>query len=108
MRAGVPFPSAAVVFFITLVMFGRSDSQQVSYDPDIECDLAELIWEYAKKLIPSRGAFLSVYDAVNLEKCNISKYSGNSDKGSRRYVQVPLGTVSYHYTWGKKTDTRKV
>jgi len=87
MRACVSVPSlsAAVVFFIRLVMFGNSDSQQISYDPDIECDLAELIWEYAKKLIPSRGAFLSVYDAVNLEKCNISKY-GNSDKGSRRYV----------------------
>jgi len=82
------FLSAAVVVVITLPTFGdgSSDSQQVSYDPDIECDLAELIWEYAKKLLPSRGAFLSVYDAVNLEKCNVSKYSGSSDKHSRRYV----------------------
>ena len=51
-----------------------SDST-VHYDPKIECDLAELIWEYAKKLMPSRGTFPSVYDAVNLEKCNVSKYA---------------------------------
>lgn len=47
----------------------------VPYDPKIECDLAELIWEYAKKLMPSRNDFLSVYDAVNLDKCNVSKYT---------------------------------
>ena len=51
------------------------DSKATPYDPKIECDLAELIWEYAKKLMPSRGAFPSVYDAVNLDKCNVSRYT---------------------------------
>ena len=45
------------------------------YDPHIECDLAELIWEYSKKLMPSRGVFTPVYDAVNLDKCNVTKHA---------------------------------
>ena len=49
---------------------GLLDSKPVSYDPNIECDLAELIWGYAKKLLPSRGHFKSVYDAVNLKNCH--------------------------------------
>ena len=81
-RLSLPYPSSGVVVLVALLTFvhGSSDTQPVSYDPDIECDLAELIWEYAKKLLPSQGAFLSVYDAVNLQKCNVSKYSGNSGK----------------------------
>ena len=63
----------------------------VSYDPNIECDLSELIWEYAKKLMPSRGVFSSVYDAVNLDKCNVSKHTAsNSAKNlhKKRYSMV--------------------
>ena len=48
---------------------------QHPYDPHIECDLAELIWEYSKKLMPSRGVFTPVYDAVNLDKCNVTKHA---------------------------------
>jgi len=69
--------SVSLVVLLPLVSC-LSDSKTVSYDPKIECNLAELIWEYAKKLMPSRGEFSSVYDAVNLEKCNVSKYGGKS------------------------------
>ena len=49
---------------------GVLDSNPASYDPKIECNVAELIWGYAKKLLPARGGFKSVYDAVNLRSCH--------------------------------------
>ena len=63
-----------VVVVLSGVLFavvgGILDSKPVSYDPNIECDLAELIWGYAKKLLPAQGDFKSVYDAVNLGSCH--------------------------------------
>ena len=68
--------SVSLVVLILPLVNCLSDLGTAPYDPDIECDLAELIWEYAKKLMPSRGAaFSSVYDAVNLDKCNVSKHA---------------------------------
>ena len=62
------------VVLLLLLSSVLSNSATVSYDPNIECDIAELMWKYGQKLMPSRGTFPSVYDAVNLKKCNISKH----------------------------------
>ena len=70
--------SVALVVLILPLTNCLSDSGTDPYDPNIECDLAELIWEYAKKLMPSRGVFSSVYDAVNLDKCNVSKHADSN------------------------------
>lgn len=68
-----------VVLILPLANCLSCDSEYAPlYDPHIECDLAELIWEYSKKLMPSRGVFSSVYDAVNLDKCNVTKYSDSN------------------------------
>jgi len=41
-----------------------------TFDPNIECDVAELALDYAMKLQPFRDSFASVYDALELKKCN--------------------------------------
>jgi len=64
------FTLSLVLLVLVAVVNGVLDSKPVSYDPKIECDLAELIWGYAKKLLPSRGDLQSVYDAVNLKNCH--------------------------------------
>ena len=70
--------------FINATAIGYSDinflsEQNFSFDPKIDCDIAKLALDYAKKLLPSRGSFNSVYDALQLQKCNIT-FSTLQDK----------------------------
>ena len=45
-------------------------------DPKRDCALKELVWDFAKKLLPRQGEFKSAYDALQLEACNVSLSSG--------------------------------
>lgn len=45
-------------------------------DPKIDCPIKELAWSYAKWLLPEYGTFQAVYDALQLQNCNISLHSG--------------------------------
>lgn len=49
--------------------FTGKDSQ---FDPNIDCDVAILALDYAKKLQPFRESFVSVYNALGLQKCNVT------------------------------------
>ena len=46
--------------------------QNSRFDPHVDCDVAKLALDYAKKLQPSRGSFISVYNALELQKCDIT------------------------------------
>ena len=91
------------LFVVLLLLLSSvlSNSATVSYDPNIECDTAELTWKYAQKLMPSRGTFPSVYDAVNLKKCNISdsisEHVESDPAPKRRYTSTSL---LYYYCLG--------
>jgi hypothetical protein len=50
----------------------RALQSPVNVDPDLDCAIKELAWSYAKKLQPQRGSFKSVFDALQLQKCNKS------------------------------------
>ena len=50
----------------------RALQSPVNVDPDLDCAIKELAWSYAKKLQPQRGTFKSVFDALQLQKCNKS------------------------------------
>ena len=66
-----------VAILTCLVVFsscGRSFSLQL--DPKVECPIKELAWSYAKWLLPQYGTFQAVYDALQLQNCNISLRSG--------------------------------
>ena len=49
------------------------------------------LYVYAKKLMPSRGAFSSVYDAVNLDKCNVSKHGVSNPAKNLRKKRYSVG-----------------
>ena len=48
----------------------------VNVAPSLDCDLRTLAWSYAKKLLPQYGTFQAVYDALQLQNCNVSLKSG--------------------------------
>ena len=50
----------------------RAGPAPVNIDPGVDCAIKELAWEFARKLQPSRGQFQEVYDALQLQNCNIS------------------------------------
>ena len=71
--------SSATYSFDSKGPLPRAYSKPVNVDPKLDCAIKELAWDYAKKLLPSQGAFTSAYDALQLETCNVSRTS------SKRY-----------------------
>lgn len=67
-------------YYISLTVATTTDHSAVNFfteqsshfDPNIDCDVAKLALDYAKKLQPYRGSFVSVYDALELQKCNVT------------------------------------
>ena len=53
-------------------LLSRALPSPVNVDPALDCAIKELAWSYAKKLQPQRGSFKSVFDALQLQKCNTS------------------------------------
>ena len=45
-------------------------------DPKVDCPIKELAWDYAKQLLPQYGTFQAVYDALQLQNCDVSLESG--------------------------------
>ena len=54
----------------------RASASPLNVDPKLDCAIKELAWDFAKKLLPQQGEFMSAYDALQLEACNISLSSG--------------------------------
>ena len=50
----------------------------LNVDHKLDCAIKELALEFARKLQPQRGSFQSVYDALQLQNCNISIKSGQT------------------------------
>ena len=50
------------------------------FDPNIDCDVAKLALDYAKKLQPFRKSFDSVYYALGLQKCNVTIAASHQTK----------------------------
>ena len=48
----------------------------INVNAGIDCDIRALAWSYAKKLLPQYGTFQAVYDALQLQNCNVSLKSG--------------------------------
>ena len=48
----------------------------LNVEPSLDCEIRNLAYQYAQKLLPQYGKFQSVYDALQLQKCDISLSSG--------------------------------
>ena len=64
----------------------RASSSPTNIDPKLDCDIKELAWDYAKKLLPWQGDFMSAYNALQLGACASSSRS----LASKRYEPFPF------------------
>ena len=62
--------------FLLIYILPISCVYGVQVDPKIDCPIKELAWSYAKWLLPRYGTFQAVYDALQLQNCNVSLHSG--------------------------------
>jgi len=60
-------------------------------DPKVDCPIKELAWDYAKQLLPQYGTFQAVYDALQLQNCNISLESGQVFDYEVKYDKPVVG-----------------
>ena len=70
-----------VTLFFSITYYNYVAGLQVDYtenipifDAKIGCDIAKLAWDYASKLLPAQRNLHSVYDALELHKCNTTNY----------------------------------
>jgi hypothetical protein len=57
--------------------------------PETDCAMRQLAWEYGRKLQPSRGAFKTLYDALQLGACGVPLPPGLSAGDWRAKAQQP-------------------
>ena len=79
-------------------------STPVNVDPKLDCAIKQLAWEYAKKLLPQRGDFVSAYDALQLAACNISRTSSQHNK-SQPFFKSVADTVTVYVDGSKGSDS---
>ena len=85
----------------------RALQSPANVDPELDCYVKQLAWDYARKLQPWQGSFTSVYDALQLGECPIptSKQENNdphrfshrvhlSEKPLTLYVDATKGSDS--------------
>ena len=61
----------------------------INAEPSLDCELRNLAYQYAQKLLPQYGSFEAVHDALQLQKCNVSLSSG------KLYERRPFHYQSY-------------
>ena len=66
----------------------------LNVDKSLDCELRNLAYNYAQKLLPQYGKFQAVHDALQLHDCDISLSSG-------KYEQRPFRYQSYKEDAGK-------
>lgn len=72
---GLLLPLLASLVIVTSTDYSENmffTERNSSFDPNIDCDVAKLALDYAKKLQPFRKSFDSVYYALGLQKCNVT------------------------------------
>jgi hypothetical protein len=74
---------------------------------DVDCAVRALAWEYGKHLLPERGEFRSLFEAMQLQFCNMTTPTAH-DKWEPPRLPTPHGTTFYVSTSGDdKADGSK-
>ena len=92
---------ASLVFFIYACTLGSQ------IDPKIDCPIKELAWSYAKWLLPEYGTFQAVYDALQLQNCNISLQSGRVFQYEAKSNKPASGTEQIFVDIAHGSDSAK-
>ena len=88
---------------------GRFD-RPINVDPALDCAIKNLAWEYARKLQPYRGGIQPVFDALQLQSCNISSFrpaatSRSKNKSPRlTHHSAPAITIYADSVHGRDTN----
>ena len=83
------FVVSLLLLFYGLFQCHGDGLSPVNVDASLDCDIRNLAYQYAQKLLPQYGSFQAVYDALRLQNCNISLNS------ERLYKQKPFVYQSY-------------
>ena len=83
---------ALVLYVASSKPLPKAYQSPLNVDPALDCAIKELALEFARKLQPQRGPFPSVYDALQLRKCNISIKSGRTFDYTPSSPRPPIPT----------------
>ena len=73
------FSAWKTILFLFSLLFQYINGNGLSplnVDSELDCELRNLAYQYAQKLLPQYGSFQAVYDALQLQNCDISLSSG--------------------------------
>ena len=67
----------------------------VNVEPSLDCEIRNLAYQYAQKLLPQYGSLQAVYDALQLQNCNINLSSGKYKPRPFLYQSYKEGVEIY-------------
>ena len=67
----------------------------VNVEPSVDCEIRNLAYQYAQKLLPQYGSLQAVYDALQLQNCNINLSSGKYKPRPFLYQSYKEGVEIY-------------
>ena len=70
------FSKFTLLFLLSQLFNGDGLLSPMNVDPSLDCELRNLAYQYAQKLLPQYGSFEAVHDALQLQNCDISLSSG--------------------------------
>ena len=56
---------------------------------ETDCALRSFAWEYGKHLLPGRGQFKTLFDALQLSECNVTSPMGDDDVYRPPHTALP-------------------
>ena len=85
-------------FLLLLYQFLRCNGDRLSpvnVDPSFDCEIRNLAYQYAQKLLPQYGSLQAVYDALQLQNCDMSLSSGKYKPRPFLYQSYKEGVEIY-------------
>ena len=72
----MPWGLPLLLLFCGLLQCNGDGLSPVNVEPSLDCEIRNLAYQYAQKLLPQYGSLQAVYDALQLQNCDISLNSG--------------------------------
>lgn len=84
----------------------KASSSPTNIDPKLDCGIKELAWDYAKKLLPWQGDFMSAYDALQLGACpNVSRTPPYPSRPFSHSVAIRADVLTVYVDATKGSDS---
>jgi hypothetical protein len=83
----------------------KASASPANVDPELDCDLRALAWDYARKLLPLRGEFTSVYDALQLENCKAPSAKEHEPRPFTHTVSLTADALAFYVDAASGNDS---